>query len=205
MILITDGSSQSTPPRWTRRSRRQAGGCAGLHVGIATSGPAQAALNQIATDTGGTATSVTDSSALAGIYSTIESELGNSYTYLYQSSVAPGAPLVLTLSSPGLGDAREVLKAPGTYVPPSKGSGGLKLPTGAPGRILMAALVGFFVLMAMILVMAARPDVILQKRIAPYTDSKKSVVVEPMVRPPPPPASRCCTSCSSRPSASSAR
>ena len=179
MILITDGSSQSDTATLDEAiaAAKQAGVLI-YTVGIATSGPAQTALNQIASDTGGTATSVTDSSALAGIYSTIESELGNSYTYMYQSMVAPGAPLVLKLSSPGLGDAREVLKAPGTYVPPTKAGGGLKLPTGAPGRILMAALVGFFVLLAMILVMAARPDVILQKRIAPYTDSKKSVVVE---------------------------
>ena len=180
MILITDGSSQSDTATLDEAiaAAKQAGVLI-YTVGIATSGPAQAALNQIATDTGGTATSVTDSSALAGIYSTIESELGNSYTYMYQSMVAPGAPMVLKLSSPGLGDAREVLKAPGTYVPPTKAGGGLKLPTGAPGRILMAALVGFFVLLAMILVMAARPDVILQKRIAPYTEVKKGVVVEP--------------------------
>ncbi len=179
MILITDGSSQSDTATLDEAiaAAKQAGVLV-YTVGIATSGPAQAALNQIASDTGGTATSVTDSSALAGIYSTIESELGNSYTYMYQSMVAPGAPMVLKLSSPGLGDAREVLKAPGTFVPPTKDGGGLKLPTGASGRILMAALVGFFVLLAMILVMAARPDVILQKRIAPYTDSKKSVVVE---------------------------
>jgi tight adherence protein B len=179
MILITDGSSQADTATLAEAvaAAKQAGVLI-YTVGIATSGPAQAALNQIATATGGTATSVTDSSALAGIYSTIESELGNSYTYMYQSMVAPGAPMVLKLSSPGLGDAREVLKAPGTYVPPTKAGGGLKLPTGAPGRILMAALVGFFVLLAMILAMAARPDVILQKRIAPYTDSKKNVVVE---------------------------
>ena len=179
MILITDGSSQSDTATLNEAiaAAKQAGVLV-YTVGIATTGPAQAALNQIASDTGGTATSVTDSSALAGIYSTIESELGNSYTYMYQSMVAPGAPMVLKLSSPGLGDAREVLKAPGTFVPPTKDGGGLKLPTGASGRILMAALVGFFVLLAMILVMAARPDVILQKRIAPYTDSKKNVVVE---------------------------
>ena len=180
MILITDGSSQSDTATLDEAiaAAKQAGVLV-YTVGIATSGPAQTALDQIASGTGGTATSVTDSSALAGIYSTIESELGNSYTYMYQSMVAPGAPLVLKLSSPGLGDAREVLKAPGTYVAPTKAGGGLKLPTGAPGRILMAALVGFFVLLAMIMMMAARPDVILQKRIAPYTDSKKSVVVEP--------------------------
>jgi tight adherence protein B len=179
MILITDGSSQSDTATLDEAvaAAKQAGVLI-YTVGIATSGPAQTALDQLASETGGTATSVTDSSALAGIYSTIESELGNSYTYMYQSMAAPGAPMVLKLSAPGLGDAREVLKAPGTYVPPTKAGGGLKLPTGAPGRILMAALVGFFVLMAMILVMAARPDVILQKRIAPYTDSKKSVVVE---------------------------
>ena len=206
MILITDGSSQADTATLDEAiaAAKQAGVLI-YTVGIATSGPAQAALNQIASDTGGTATSVTDSSALAGIYSTIESELGNSYTYMYQSMVAPGAPMVLKLSSPGLGDAREVLKAPGTFVPPTKGGGGLKLPTGAPGRILMAALVGFFVLLAMILVMAARPDVILQKRIAPYTEARRASWSRPTVEATTPPASRCCTSCSSRPSASSAR
>ncbi|HEY6574882.1 MAG TPA: VWA domain-containing protein, partial [Mycobacterium sp.] len=148
MILITDGSSQSDTATLDEAiaAAKQAGVLV-YTVGIATSGPAQTALDQIAAGTGGTATSVTDSSALAGIYSTIESELGNSYTYMYQSMVAPGAPLVLKLSSPGLGDAREVLKAPGTYVPPTKAGGGLKMPTGASGRILMAALVGFFVLL----------------------------------------------------------
>ena len=86
MILITDGSSQSDTATLDEAiaAAKQAGVLI-YTVGIATSGPAQAALNQIATDTGGTATSVTDSSALAGIYSTIESELGNSYTYMYQS------------------------------------------------------------------------------------------------------------------------
>jgi Mg-chelatase subunit ChlD len=78
MILITDGSSQSDTATLDEAiaAAKQAGVLV-YTVGIATSGPAQAALNQIATDTGGTATSVTDSSALAGIYSTIESELRN--------------------------------------------------------------------------------------------------------------------------------
>jgi tight adherence protein B len=179
MILITDGSSDhdSATLAEALASAKQAGVLV-YPIGIATSGSAQAALSQIASATGGTASTATDSSALTAIYNSIAADLGSSYTYLYQSDTPPGAPIKLQLSAPGFGSASEQLTAPGTFVPATKGSGGMALPSGATGRVLIAAIVGLFILFAVVFVMSARPDVILHKRIAPYTDAKKRAAAD---------------------------
>ena len=179
MILLTDGASQSDTA--TLDDALKAAEEAGVDVypiGIATTGNAQAVLDQIAKATGGTSSVATNSSALASIYDTISAELGTSYTYLYQSSVAPGAPIKLELSAKGLNPVEQTLKAPGQLAPPSSNGGGLKLPQGAVGRMMLAASVGLFVLLAMALILSARPSVILNKRIAPYTDQKKRAELE---------------------------
>jgi tight adherence protein B len=132
-------------------------------------------LQQLASATGGSASQATDSAALSSVYDTISADLGSSYTYMYQSTVAPGAPLELKLSAPGYTAATEQLKAPGTFVSPSKSSGGLSLPNTAAGRMLIAGIVGLFVLFAAVFIMSARPDVIVHKRIAPYTETKRAV------------------------------
>src|SRR5262249_27780742 len=72
----------------------------------------------------------------------------------------------------------ESLTAPGKFVPVGSSSGGLKLPEGSAGRIMIAAIVGMFVLFAMVFLLSARPDVIVHKRIAPYTESKRAAVSE---------------------------
>jgi tight adherence protein B len=179
MILITDGSSDHDSATLSQAltSAKQAGVLV-YPIGIATSGSAQSALNQIASATGGTASTASDSSALTTIYNSIAADLGSSYTYLYQSDTPPGAPIKLQLSAPGFGSASEQLTAPGTFVPASKGSGGMALPAGATGRVVVAAIVGLFILFAVVFVMSARPDVILHKRIAPYTDAKKRAVAD---------------------------
>jgi tight adherence protein B len=179
MILLTDGASSSDTA--TLDQALTAAKDAGVDVypiGIATTGSAQNVLDQLAKDTGGTASVATNSSALASIYDTITTELTTSYTYLYQSGVAPGEPLKLDITAKGLGSVSQSLKAPGQIAPPVKSGGGLQLPQGAVGRIVLAASVGLFVLLAMALLLSARPGVILHKRIAPYTDQKKRADAE---------------------------
>ena len=179
LILLTDGSSQDDTATITQAiSAAQQASVIVYPIGIATEGGAQAALERIASSTGGTAATATDSSALAGVYDTISTELGTTYTYLYQSAAAPGAPIKLDISAPGMGSVSQSLKAPGTYVAPSTGSGGLELPSNAAGRGLMAGIVGLFVLLSMVFVLSSRPDVVVHKRIAPYTDSKKRAKAE---------------------------
>jgi tight adherence protein B len=176
MIVITDGSSDRDSATMAQAlTAAKDAGVTVYPVGIGTDPNAQSALDQLASATGGTASQATDSAALSSVYDQISADLGSSYTYLYQSTVAPGAPLKLELSAKGFGSATEALKAPGTFVPVGTSSGGLKLPQGATGRIMIAAIVGLFVLFAMVFILSARPDVIVHKRIAPYTENKRAV------------------------------
>jgi tight adherence protein B len=178
MIVITDGSSENDSATMAQAlAAAKAAGVIVYSVGIATDPNAQSALEQLSSATGGTASQATDSAALSSVYSQISADLGSSYTYVYQSATAPGAPLKLELAAKGYSPVSEDLKAPGTFVPVGTSSG-FSLPQGSAGRILMAAVVGLFVLFAMVLILSARPDVILHKRIAPYTEVKRAVVDE---------------------------
>jgi len=174
MIVITDGSSDHDSATLAQAlTAAKAAGVTVYPVGIATDPTAQSALEQLASATGGTASQATDSAALSSIYAQIAADLGSSYTYLYQSATAPGAPLKLELSAKGYSPVLEDLKAPGTFVPVGA-SGGFTVPQGSTGRILIAAIVGLFVLLAMVLIMSARPDVIVQSgsRRTPRTSAR---------------------------------
>ncbi len=179
MILLTDGASQSDTASLNDalKATRDAGVDV-YPIGIATSGGAQSVLDEIAKETGGTSLTASSSASLASIYDAISAELGTSYTYLYQSSASPGTPIKLDLSATGLGSVQESLNAPGQVAPPAKKGGGLPLPQGAIGRMVLALSVGLFVLLAMALILSAKPSVILSKRIAPYTDQKKRAELE---------------------------
>jgi tight adherence protein B len=179
LILLTDGASQNDTASLDEAiASAEQSGVTVYPIGIATTGSAQTALDKIAAATGGNATTATDSSALSSVYDSLLAQLGTTYTYLYQSAAAPGTPIKLEVSATGMGSVTKDLKAPGTFVPQSNGSGGLHLPANAAGRGLMAGVVGLFVLLAVVFVMSARPDVIVHKRIAPYTDSKKRAKAE---------------------------
>jgi VWFA-related protein len=115
MIVITDGSSERDSATMAQAlAAAKAAGVTVYPIGIATDPNAQSALDQLASTTGGTASQATDSTALSAIYSQISADLGSSYTYMYQSTTPPGAPLKLQLSANGYGAATEDLKAPGT-------------------------------------------------------------------------------------------
>jgi tight adherence protein B len=179
MILLTDGASSADSATLDQAlASAKAAGVDIYPIGISTTGSAQTALDQLAKETGGTASVATNSSALASIYDTITTELTTSYTYLYQSGVAPGEPLKLDISAQGMGSVSQSLTAPGQIAPPVKSGGGVQLPQGTVGRMVLAASVGLFVLLAMALLLSSRPGVILHKRIAPYTDQKKRADAE---------------------------
>jgi tight adherence protein B len=179
IILLTDGASSSDSATFAEALAAAKGAGVDIYpIGIATTGTAQTALDQLAKETGGTASVATNSSALASVYNTITTELTTSYTFLYQSSVAPGKPITLDITAKGLASVTQSLKAPGQVAPAVKSGGGLQLPQGAVGRFVLAASVGLFVLLAMALLLSARPGVILHKRIAPYTDQKKRADAE---------------------------
>ena len=118
MILLTDGASQSDTATLDEalKPAKQAGVTV-YPIGIATTRPAQAVLDQIAKATGGTAASRPTRRPWPASTAPSRRELGTSYTYLYQSSAAPGAPIKLELSRQGLGTVEQALKAPGQLAP----------------------------------------------------------------------------------------
>jgi tight adherence protein B len=179
MILLTDGASTGdTATLQDARKAAAEGGVTIYAIGVGTTGGAQAALDNLAQDTGGTATSTADSGSLAAVYAAISTELGSSYTYLYQSAVAPGSPMKLEISAAGSTPVTQSLTAPGQLAPAGKTSSGLPIPSGAMGRALIGGTAGLFFFLAMAFLLTAKPSVVVHKRIAPHTGQKKRAAVE---------------------------
>jgi tight adherence protein B len=179
LILLTDGASAGDTA--TIQDALTAAKDAGVDIypiGIATSGNAQAALDKLAKETGGTATAATDSASLVAVYNTIAAELGSSYTYLYQSSVAPGSLMELKISADGGQPIAQSVNAPGQVAPAAKPDNGLPIPQGAMGRALIGGTVGLFFFLAIAFLLTAKPSVVLHKRIAPHTGQRKRAAVE---------------------------
>jgi tight adherence protein B len=179
MILLTDGASAGdTATIEDALTSAKDSGVDVYPIGIATTGAAQAALERLAKDTGGTATSATDSASLVAVYDAIATELGSSYTFLYQSAAAPGSSIDLEISANGSEPIAQSLTAPGKLSPAAKPDNGLPLPKGAMGRALIGGTVGLFFFLAMAFLLTAKPSVVLHKRIAPHTGQRKRAAVE---------------------------
>ncbi|MDX6534664.1 MAG: tight adherence protein [Gaiellales bacterium] len=179
MILLTDGASASdTATIQDALTAAKDSGVDIYPIGIGTTGDAQAALVKLAKDTGGTATAATDSASLVAVYDAIATELGSTYTYLYQSTAAPGAPIELSISANGSEPVTQTVNAPGDLAPAAKRDTGLPLPEGAMGRALIGGTVGLFFFLAVAFLLTAKPSVILHKRIAPHTGQRKRAAIE---------------------------
>jgi tight adherence protein B len=176
-VLLTDGESQNDSATITDAiSAATRSGVTVYPIGIATDGKASAALQQIASQTGGSFSTVTDSSALADVYNGINDELGSTTIVTYTSLAAAGAPIALKATAPGYAPVQDALKAPGTFDPGS--SGGSKLPSGTGGRIGMGLLAALLVALATLFLLGAKPSVVLTKRIRPFTESTKNAAIE---------------------------
>jgi tight adherence protein B len=145
-------------------------------IGIATTGAAASALDQLARETGGRATTATSSAGLAAIYADLSTELASSYTFTYRSDAAPGTRIELAISADGSKPVIQTLQAPGKLAPAPAKDGGLPLPDGAMGRALIGGTVGLFFFLAMAFLLTAKPSVVVHKRIAPHTGQRKRTV-----------------------------
>jgi tight adherence protein B len=171
MVLLTDGAStHDSATLADALSAAKGAGVTIYPVGIATSADASSSLAQLASATGGTFTNASSSSALRSVYAAISSTLGSTYTFTYRSLVPAGRPIDLRVQADGGKPASKSLMAPGKYAPAAKPSGGFHLPTSTAGRVVVAGLAALFVLLASLILMAAKPSVVLHKRIAPYTE-----------------------------------
>lgn len=178
IVLLTDGASDHDAATLDQAvAAAQKAGVDVYPIGIATDPTATAALQQIAKDTGGTFNIATDSSALPDVYNAINDQLGSTFSVTYRSLLQNGEKIQLKATADGFSPATTTVKAPGTYVPPSTDSGS-ELPTGAGARLALGLLAAVLVLLASLVLMKAKPGVIIGKRIKPFTENQKTAAQE---------------------------
>ncbi len=178
MILLTDGASSRDSATLSQAIGAAKQASVTIYpVGIATSAADSGPLQQLASATGGTFTNTSSSSALRSVYAAISSTLGSTYTFTYQSLVPAGRPIDLKVQAQGQAAVSQSVMAPGKYVAPT-GGGGMHMPTSTAGRVVVAGLAALFVLLSSLVLLAAKPSVVLHKRIAPYTEggSKRAAI-----------------------------
>jgi tight adherence protein B len=180
IVLLTDGSSANEKTTLAQAvSAAKAAHATIYSVGIEGSGSGQAALQTLASQTGGQFLQATDRSALIAAYAKISSALSSTFTFTYKSLVPKGTPINLAVSLPTGESASATAKAPGTVDTQVGGSKPLlSMPTSTAGRALVAGGAAFLVLIGALVLLSARPGVAVNKRIAAYTEPKKRATID---------------------------
>ena len=174
LVLMTDGTS--VRDHNTLAQALAAVKAANVTVyAVSTSGRTSGPLQQLASASGGRLVPVTDATALDQAFNSIADSLSSTYGYSYQSAAQPGQPITLRVSVPGAAPVTTHLIAPGKYVAPSSGGGGVSLPDGAAGRAAIAAIAALLVMLGALVILSSRPGVGVAKRIAAHTEQKRQV------------------------------
>ncbi len=185
IVLLTDGSSDHDSATYAQAVAAAKAAHATIYsVGIEGSSSGQAALKQLASDTGGQFLQATNRTALVAAYAKISAALSSTFTFTYHSLVPKGTPIHLALNVPGYASATASVMAPGKAASAS-GSGTplLHMPTSAAGRALVAVIAAVLVLFGVLVLLSAKPGVRVGKRIAAYTEPKKRAIELPGVSP----------------------
>jgi tight adherence protein B len=178
LILLTDGKDTT--------SKHTLGGVADaarernvLVYPIAVAGPSYdpTALEQIASETGGTFHRASSSSALAGVYASIAAALRHTWRVQYATSARPGDSIRLQAAVAGAGTASTTAQ-----IPSSLGSVGTAAPSklvpraayGPSGPVAVGLLVGALLLLACILGLAAYRGSWVKSRIAAHVGQTKA-------------------------------
>ena len=104
IVLLTDGSSDHDSATYAQAVAAAKAAHATIYsVGIEGSTSGQAALKQLASDTGGQFLQATNRTALVAAYAKISAALSSTFTFTYHSLVPQGTPIHLALSVPGYG------------------------------------------------------------------------------------------------------
>ena len=179
IVLLTDGHSEHDDATQQQAiAAAKADGVQIYTIGIATDAGSSAALSALSSATHGLSAVATSSSQLAAVYKTVSDQLGSTYTFTYSSLAQPGTPIHLSVTAPGFATASLGSTAPGHTTVTHGSSGGFKAPTSAAGRALVGVIAGIIVLLATLVLLAAKPNVALHKRIAVHTETRKQAAVE---------------------------
>jgi tight adherence protein B len=173
LIVLTDGKDVSSRASLAEavRAARQAS-VAVYPIAIAGPEYTPAPLQRLATATGGQFFSASDSGALMQVYSNIASQLARTWRISYLTTARPGDVVKLRVTVPGQGAAARDVQVPGGPggAQPSSGPSPA-LPQGfygPTGTLAVAAAVGFLVLLAFAIMLAAKKSVWLKQRLEPH-------------------------------------
>jgi tight adherence protein B len=180
IVLLTDGSSANESTTLAQAvSAAKAAHATIYSVGIGVSGSGRAALQSLASETGGQFLPATDRPALIAAYAKISASLSSTFSFTYKSLVPKGTPIHLAVSLPTGESAQASATAPGKADTTIGGSKPLfSMPTSTAGRALVAGGAALLVLLGALVLLSSRPGVAVNKRIAAYTEPKKRATIE---------------------------
>ncbi|HZC28625.1 MAG TPA: type II secretion system F family protein [Gaiellaceae bacterium] len=178
LILLTDGKDTT--------SRNTLGGVADaararnvLVYPIAIAGPSYdpSALEQIASETGGTFHSASSSSALAGVYASIAAALRHTWRVQYVTAARPGELVRVQAAAAGAGTASTTARIPSDLGDAASPAPSKLVPGaayGPSGPVALGLLVGALLLLACVLGLAAYRGSWVKSRIAAHVEQTKA-------------------------------
>ena len=177
IIVLTDGrdvSSHASLVDAVKAARKA--GAAVYPIGIVGKGFSPGPLQKIAKATGGTYYPAASTGTLRRIYASIATELTRTWRLSYLTTARPSDEIELRAAVPGLGEATRKLKIPGSADAGAARPSGL-LPAAAytsSGTLILTLGVGFLVLLAAGIAMAAKKGSWLRGRLEAHVSPAKS-------------------------------
>jgi tight adherence protein B len=172
VVLLTDGADVSSAASLGSAiaSAHDAGALV-YPIAIGGSDATLEPLRRIAHETGGTFHAAASSTALAGVYSSVRSELRRTWRLQYVTAARPGEQIHLRAALDPEGAAALDLKVPGSLAPAASGR---ELPAQfytSAGGLLLTLVVAFLVLAAGGFVLTSSRGSWINSRLAPHTEA----------------------------------
>jgi tight adherence protein B len=179
IVLLTDGRDVSSLASLESAvaAARQAD-AAVYPIGIRSRDFDPTALQTIAHDTGGTYHAAGSSAELQQVYASIASELSRTWRLGYDTTARPGDKVQLAVTAPGVGSAASAIEIPATFPTGSTPPPSAVLPSVAYtplGTVVIALLVGLFVIGALLSIVRLRRGSWVQQRLAAHVTHTKNL------------------------------
>ena len=178
IVLFTDGFSYGEKATLSQAIAAARGaGAEVFTVGTSSSPQAVGPLSQIARSTGGRFVQAADASRVAAAFTQISQSLSAAVTFTFTSDVPPGERFSLAVTTSSGQSAATSVLAPGKLPISSVGGGGLPVPGGTGGRVLVAGVAALLVMGGALILLSTRRDATVAKRIAPHVEQKAAAKV----------------------------
>jgi tight adherence protein B len=184
LVLLTDGASVGESTTLNQAIAAAKAADVTIYTVATSAHSAVGPLKILASATGGREIAGTNSAGLKAAYATIARSVNSVSSFTYHSLVPAGQKITLQISANGSAPATVAATAPGHQVVTKPSHGLINLPSSPAGRAAIAGVAALFVLMAALVLLGAKPAVMVGKRISPYTEQRKQVVTVSGLEPP---------------------